>query len=151
MFDYLVNNGVKIEPSSDGITPLMQSVAKNKYDFTYHLLERKDDFLFSDIDVNAKDKDGWTPVLYAIAGGHLNVFELLASHGATFEPAADGRTILMQASAKGDISLLRYICHNSKDYKVYPNQKDIDGWNALFYTIQGQYILIFSMFYVFQK
>ncbi len=148
LFDYLVNNGVKIEASSDGITPLMQSVAKNKYNFTYHLLTRKDDLLFCDIDVNVKDNDGWTPALYAIAGGHLNVFELLASHGATFEPAVDGRTILMQAAAKGDLSLLRYICHNSKDYRVYPNQKDLDGWNALFYTIQGEYTYTFYTRYI---
>ena len=135
----LLDHGANVDAKeNDGITPLMQSVAKNKYEFTQHLLEKREDYLFSDIDIDARDKDGWSPVLYSIAGGHLAVFNLLMENGAQCLPAADGRTILMQAAAKGDIKLIRHIVEKSKEYRVYPNQRDLDGWNCLFYTIQGK-------------
>lgn len=43
----------------------------------------------------------------------------------------------MQAAAKGNMELLRLIMDNAKDFRVYVNQRDNDGWNCLFYTLQG--------------
>ena len=63
---------------------------------------------------------------------------VLSSHGAQCYPAEDGRTVVMQAAAKGDISLLRHILDNTNQHMVYVHQSDLDGWNALFYAVQGK-------------
>lgn len=134
-FDDLVRHGVSVTTSDDGITALMQTVAKNKYQFVKHLLSKKVEY---DLDINAMDKDGWSAMLYSIAAGRVDLFELLESHGAQCPLAADGRTMVMQAAATGNLGLLRYIIEKARQYGVFLNQRDYDGWNALFYTIQGK-------------
>ena len=146
MFEMLIAHGMTVSPSADGITVLMQGVAKQKTDFTELILRHKENY---DIDVNARDKDGWGALLYSVASGNLDIFRLLKAHGAKSHQATDGRTILMQAAAKGDSGVLDHILNHAQEYEVYVNQRDEDGWNALFYTIQGKetifYMKLFSL------
>ena len=135
MLQHLIKLGIRMEPSADGITTLMQSVAKYRYDLTQFLLDHASEY---EIDVNAQDKDGWSALMYSAAGGHQDMFELLIEHDAKCFPAADGRTVLMQAAATGDLLLLRHILDNTSSLEVYVNAKDNDGWNVLFFTIQGR-------------
>jgi ankyrin repeat protein len=131
----LLSAGVTITPSADGISLLMQAVAKARHDFVEHLLESQASYR---IKINDRDKDGWNALMYAVAGGHLDLFKLLLQSGAECLPADDGRSVLMQAAAKGDVLFLRHLVNNAKPLNIYVNQRDLDGWNALFYTIQGK-------------
>ena len=38
--------------------------------------------LAADVDVNAKDKSGWTPLLWAVEYGHAEIAELLIANDA---------------------------------------------------------------------
>lgn len=135
LLEYLVSEGVPVELSDEGATLLMQAVAKNRTDVVLHLLDNPDLY---DVEVNARDKDGWNVLLYAVASGHGDLFALLCEQGAQCHPAADGRTVLMQAAAKGDTDLVRHLLDNAQEFGIYVNQRDMDGWNALFYTVQGK-------------
>ncbi|KAK2162602.1 hypothetical protein LSH36_95g02008 [Paralvinella palmiformis] len=135
LFDFLLDSGIEPSTSDDDVTLLMQAVAKNRADFTLNILQQNGCHV---IDVNALDKDGWDALLYAVASGHVHLFRMLIMYGAQCHIANDGRTILMQASAKGDVTFVRYLLDNGNEFQVFGNQRDTDGWNALFYTIQGK-------------
>ena len=90
----------------------------------------------------------------SVASGNHELFELLTSRGATCQPAADGRTVLMQAASRGDLNFITRILDSAQKYNVLVNEKDNDGWNALFYTIQGELNFLFYTLYwcpMFQK
>ena len=134
MLEFLINNGVNVENTTDDVTLIMQAVAKNRPEMLVSLIHNVEEL---DYDVNSRDKDGWNALLYAAASGHLHLFKILAANGAQCHPAVDGRTVLMQAASKGDVSMLRYVLDYNQFFVVYLHQRDEDGWNALFYSIQG--------------
>lgn len=54
-------------------------------------------------DTDLRDKDGWTPLHFAVRGGHLRVVELLLSLGAEAEPKNnDGKTPVQVAQKRED-------------------------------------------------
>lgn len=61
-----------MDASTDDVTLLMQAVAKNRPDFVMYLLETANK---CDIDVNARDVDGWNAVFYAVASGFTDIFK----------------------------------------------------------------------------
>ena len=75
---------------------------------------------------------------YSVASGNQDIFDLLVNSGATCQPAGDGRTILMQAASRGDLKFIDHILDNARKFEVLVNEKDVDGWNSLFYTLQGK-------------
>ena len=95
LFEFLRSSGAKIMTSSDGVTIIMQAVAKNRSNLLAHFLKNSSEF---GVDINHKDCDGWNAMLYAVASGHVHLFETLAAYDGECEPANDGRTVLMQVS-----------------------------------------------------
>ena len=93
LFQYLHAQGIRVVTSSDGVTIVMQAIAKNRSNLLAYFLKNTE--LFK-VDVNQKDCDGWNAMLYAVASGHLHLFATLAAYNAECEPAKDGRTVLMQ-------------------------------------------------------
>ena len=73
----------------------------------------------------------------SVASGNHHIFDLLVNNGSSCQPAADGRTILMQAASRGDLKFINHILDNARRFEVLINEKDVDGWNCLFYTLQG--------------
>ena len=71
LFEYLVSEGVPIQSSSEGVTVLMQAVAKYRLDFTCFFLEHAEEL---SLDINAQDVDGWNAVFYAVASGNVETF-----------------------------------------------------------------------------
>ena len=140
LFHLLRELGVRVEASGDGITPLMQAVAKGQVEFTQHLLENAAKYA---IDIKQMDKDGWNVLFYAVAGGQLPLFKTLYAMGTPIETAKDGRTILMQAVARGDMDMVRYLLDNCYKFSLDVNQRDNDGWNSLFYCVQKEHVEVF--------
>ena len=72
IFQYLMTKGVPIQTGSDGVTLMMQAVAKNKADFLHHLIDNSEVY---GLGIDTRDKDGWNAMLYAVASGHLHLFK----------------------------------------------------------------------------
>ncbi len=51
----------------------------------------------------------------------------------------------MQAASRGDLNFITCILNNAQKYNVLVNEKDSDGWNALFYTIQGELLQVANL------
>ncbi|XP_067653650.1 serine/threonine-protein phosphatase 6 regulatory ankyrin repeat subunit B-like [Haliotis asinina] len=115
-------------PGEDGFTPLMMAALSGKkeaYDlFTTTAKSLKDVLhaaceggslavvkgLADKFDLNCRGKNGQTPLMKAVCGGHIAVYKYLVSRGAesTLVDTA-GHTLLHIASRHGQLALLKHI------------------------------------------
>ena len=78
--------------------------------------------------VNAKDREGHTPLMNAAANGHLQVVQALIAHGAQIEAQNYlGLTALMAAAGKGHLQVVQSLLACGANVNVR-SQK---GWTAL--------------------
>ena len=121
IFDFLASNGVRIDPSNDDVTLLMQAVAKKRPEFVAYLLDNANK---CDLDVNARDLDGWDACFYACASSQVNVFKMLCDGGVKTRTAKDGSTVLMHAASQGTLFMIcklteNVVCKNfSMEYRL---------------------------------
>ena len=88
-------------------------------------------FIRAGININAKDKDGSTPLLIASEKGDIEIARLLLENGA--DPNAsdiDGYTALMFTSYSGNLEIAKLLVGNGADV----NARDKDGWTALMFA-----------------
>ncbi len=79
-------------------------------------LARARDLLVQGAPVNTADRRGFTPLMWAAAGGSLDIVRLLLEGGAAVERrAADGTTALMLASANGFTEIVRALLVRGSD------------------------------------
>jgi len=72
--------------------------------------------------VNAPDRRGITPLMWASASGNLEVVQLFLDHGAVVDRrAADGTTALMMASANGFMEVVRALLVRGADVAAARN------------------------------
>ena len=85
--------------------------------------------------VNAKDNDGNTALMWAAYNGHTERVKLLIEHGANINAKDnDGETALMQAAFYGYIEIVKLLL----EYGASVNDKDNEGWTALEWTRNTQ-------------
>jgi ankyrin repeat protein len=83
------------------------------------------------VDVNAPDAEGRTPLLAAIDHGNRQSIPSLLDHGANVDLAGpEGRTPLMAAAATGDVEMLRTLAPRSNA----PDARDAHGRTAAHYA-----------------
>uniref|UniRef100_A0A3Q4BHV7 Uncharacterized protein n=1 Tax=Mola mola TaxID=94237 RepID=A0A3Q4BHV7_MOLML len=74
---YLVQNGACQEPAGeDGYTGLHHAAKLGNLEIVNMLLET------GQVDVNAQDSGGWTPIIWAAEHKHIQVIKVLLNRGA---------------------------------------------------------------------
>ncbi|KAK6794848.1 hypothetical protein RDI58_008301 [Solanum bulbocastanum] len=109
--------GAGAEPNKtdyDGRSPLHLAASKGHGDITVFLIQRE-------VEINARDKFGYTPLLEAVKNGHDHVASLLMEAGALLGIDNDG-TCLCETVAKRDLEYLRRLLANG----INPNSKNYD-------------------------
>ena len=90
--------------------------------------------LWPTINVNARDKCGWTPFMNAIAGSHKNAALELKKMGANPSNTTNyGRNALHVASMKGLTEMVRLLLGMDKSMM---KGKDQAGWTPMFCAVQ---------------
>jgi ankyrin repeat protein len=91
-------------------------------------IEAVKQYLDTGTDVNAKEKDGWTPLHFAAEGGHKEVAELLIAAGADVNARDNwGRTPLHEAAYHSNKEIVGLLIAKGADV----NAKDDDGTTPL--------------------
>lgn len=73
-------------------------------------------------DINKKDDDGNTPLMYSVIHGKFEIFKYLVSHGANInERNKDRYTALMLAAKRGELLMVKYLIKNGAN--VYYEDK----------------------------
>lgn len=88
-------------------------------------------FIRAGINVNARDKDGSTPLMIASERGDAEMAGVLLKNGA--DPNAgdiDGYTALMFASYSGNLEIAKLLVAGGADV----NARDKDGWTAVMFA-----------------
>jgi cytohesin len=74
------------------------------------------EFVESGVDVDTRDKLGWTPSYWAVSAGNEEVFKYLLSHGASVKVKTNhGRTLLHQASQAGLAEMVKLLIAKGAD------------------------------------
>jgi thioredoxin-like negative regulator of GroEL len=82
-------------------------------------------------DVNARDKDGLTALMWAAAGGRTDIVKALLDKGADVNAKTSyGYTALMWAAAGGHTDIVKALLDKGADV----NAKDSDGYTALMWA-----------------
>ena len=98
--------------------------------------------LDSGADVNAKDKDGWTPLLWAAYNGNAEVISVLLQAGADVNAKKNnGDTPLLSAVLRENIELISVLLKRGADV----NAKDDDGRTPLLSAVLRENIELISI------
>lgn len=85
----------------------------------------------SESDLEAKDENGWTPILHACRNNRPETVKFLLDSNASIKARAnDGKTCLMLATMEGADSLVMTLVKS----QAQVDKKDEGGWSVLFYA-----------------
>ena len=85
-------------------------------------------------DVNAIDRNGWTPLMEAVFAGHAETIRALLARGADVNTKDQaGWTPLMEAASKGHAEAVMILLASGAD----ANARSSKGWTALKATPKG--------------
>ena len=93
----------------------------------------------SGADVNEPDENGFTPLLFAVAGQNRRIIKALIKAGADINtPCKSGETALMTASAKWNANprIIKLLLKSGADI----NMRDAQGKTALMYASEGFFV-----------
>lgn len=114
---YLNNKTLKESQSPSKSQPTLINAAKaGKFKLVQELLN-------AGIDVNMKDGDGATPLIYACIGGHKDVTKMLLMAGANTDTQdlQHGWTALMQATFKKHVEVVKLLLKAQADINIKNN------------------------------
>ena len=142
----------------DGVSLVSYSLVKKRPEFTFLLLRRpvdvniRDDFGWNALMYSVSEsteifravfdstltpdlsitKDGWTPLVRAIAFNNASIVKTLTSSGSRLDTRClYGRTALLNAAYWGTREIFLLLIEAGADVL----EKDTQGWSALFYAV----------------
>ncbi len=140
---FMIERGVNINAEVGGWTPLEIAFAQNHRELAKLLLEAGSGFLDAakkgeeqqiknilknGVDVNIKDKEGWTALHQAAFNGHIKIAKyLIQKYADVNAKEVDGWTPLMLASVNGHTKLVKLLIEKGADV----NAINVDGWTSL--------------------
>ena len=130
IFEYLVNNQVKLCDDSHNRTVLMQGAYNAHKELVMYLIDNE---ISLGLDVNQKDKDGRNVLFYCIEGGNLDMLVSLLEYGIPMQPDGSGKNNLFQAVSAGHAQIVEYILKNRDLLKIDPLARDANTNNAMYY------------------
>ncbi|KAK3583377.1 hypothetical protein CHS0354_040339 [Potamilus streckersoni] len=81
------------------------------------------------------DKNGWTAIHYAAAGGSAPAIEALIQAGLDLNARTnDDKHVLHIAAENDNLPIVKYLIENNPSLTL---QKDMDGWTAIHYAAKG--------------
>jgi uncharacterized caspase-like protein len=91
-------------------------------------------------DVNARDWQGWTPLIYAAENGDITTVQTLLAHKAHVNAKSEGSgwTALMSAASRGHLLVTQALLANGAE----ANARDKDDQTALLMAVQQGYTAI---------
>ncbi|XP_060642229.2 ankyrin repeat and SAM domain-containing protein 3 isoform X1 [Anolis sagrei] len=90
----------------------------------------KESIQSKEVDLNQRNRGGWTPLMYASYIGHDTIVHLLLEAGANVNvPTLEGQTPLMLAASCGNESVASFLLQQGAELEM----RDIHGWTALFH------------------
>jgi hypothetical protein len=88
-------------------------------------------------DVNSRDKNGWTPLIWATCRGNAGLIKILLEKGADINAKnIEGRTALMYASDNGSIKVVKMLLEAG----VQVDDKDNNGCTALIFASDNGWV-----------
>ncbi|KAI0509002.1 hypothetical protein F5B22DRAFT_376084 [Xylaria bambusicola] len=88
-------------------------------------------------DVNAFDRNGNTPLFYAIENNHLPMVEALCNNGGVVESTVDGKTLLTYAALQGNEPIARLLLERNADIDSKSNRGvNAEGRTPLSYAAE---------------
>jgi len=131
LFEYLVNNEVRLCDDLHNRTVLMQAAYNVHKSLVLYLIDNE---LSLSLDVNQKDQDGRNVLFYCIEGGNLDLLVSLLEFGIPMQTDNSGKNNLFQAVSAGHAHIVEYILKNSNLHlKLDPLATDSNGNNAMYY------------------
>jgi serine/threonine-protein phosphatase 6 regulatory ankyrin repeat subunit B len=142
----LNNVWVKVQFSAADITRLADKTRKAKLDFLVAVkngnAKKLSALLDKNPDIDARYKDGMTPLILAAKKGYTEIVQIILDKGADVnEEADDGWTALMTAAWKGRTATARTLLDKGADV----NKKSYNGWTALLAASKYGYLDIVEM------
>lgn len=108
----LIDNHAFFElPNKHDVTCLMTAAFADNVEVVKYLISKG-------ASVNVKDNDGKNVLFYAVASGQLDTVVFLLENGAKFSSDSIGVSILMEASLRGHISIVRYLISHPSKHKT---------------------------------
>lgn len=108
----------------DANTPLMEASVDGRNAKIQTMLD-------SGVDINHKNRYGWTALTHAARAGNIETAKLLMSKGALVDVADDtGWTPLLRAAQKGHVEMVKLLINNGANV----NAATTDGWTALMWA-----------------
>ena len=110
----IIDNVIKsIESQSE----LISEVIGGDYNTVQSLIDKG-----VDININVKDEDGWTPIMWAANCGHTDIVNLLIENGADINATNDdGCTALMEAADENHIKTVQLLVDKGVDINAKAN------------------------------
>ncbi|XP_046568341.1 serine/threonine-protein phosphatase 6 regulatory ankyrin repeat subunit B-like isoform X2 [Haliotis rubra] len=99
------------------------------------------DRLLHHCDVNRRAVNGWTPVMFAVAGGQMDSLKILVVHKADIRLCdAMNNNLFHLACQYGSISLLQYVEKKlKKSNTCHINSRGVNGWTPIMHaTVAGK-------------
>eukprot|EP01059_Diplonema_ambulator_P008878 TRINITY_DN18653_c0_g1_i1.p1 TRINITY_DN18653_c0_g1~~TRINITY_DN18653_c0_g1_i1.p1 ORF type:complete len:522 (+),score=125.67 TRINITY_DN18653_c0_g1_i1:49-1614(+) len=122
------------------VSTLLQAGASPDHDLLHTAVDAEDiefaEFIIKEhsASCSSKNRMGWTPLHVAAASGHLDMFNMLVSHGSNHLVSdTSGRTPLYVAAASGNVDVMKRACELGAD----PNAVNRYGVTPLYDAVAG--------------